>query len=69
MFLTVWGVGENSDRAEHDDTMNVRNVTPATPLPQRHIEASHKETAGQNNLEIVSAYITQATWQSFCAYP
>ena len=34
MFLTVWGVGENSDRAEHDDTMNVRNVTPATPLPR-----------------------------------
>lgn len=58
MFLTVWGVGENSDRAEHDDTMNVRNVTPAKPLPQRHIEANHKETAGQNNLEIVSAYIT-----------
>lgn len=58
MSLTVWGVGENSDRAEHDDTMNVRNVTPAKPLPQWHIEASHKETADQNNPEIVSAYIT-----------
>lgn len=41
MSLTVRGVGETSDRAEHDETMNVRNVTPATPLPHRHIEASH----------------------------